>query len=92
MRHVSLKIGAVSVFFSIACGGELRAPSERDPVNPRAPQAAFDAGANPLGAGLSAAPPPSDDMSGMSGMPGMSGMTMPMPSSSTAPASSGPRR
>lgn len=86
MRHLSLKIGAVSVFFAIACGGELRAPSERDPVNPRAPQAAFDAGANPLGAGLSAAPPPSDDMSGMPGM------TMPMPSSSTAPASSGPRR
>jgi hypothetical protein len=102
MRHVSFDIiGAVSVLLliaacaSIGCGSELRPPSDRDPVSPKAPQAAFDAGPNPLGATLSAATAPADGMSGMPGMSGMSGMpgmSMPMPSASSAPAPSGPRR
>lgn len=59
MKPVPLRAIAVATHLMLAAcaGGDVDAPSPRDPSSPRAPEASFDAGPNPLAATLP--PPPS---------------------------------
>lgn len=72
------------IFALAACTGDLPARSPQEAANPRAPEAKFDPGPNPLGGVLSAPSDASDAASSVGH--DHRGMSMPMPSSSASPA------
>ena len=73
---------AIALLSAGCAGGDLDAPSARDPSSPRAPEAPFDAGTNPLSAVLSPPPPSTGEMPSGHKHGGGAPMTVPAPSSS----------
>jgi hypothetical protein len=64
MRHHLVRAIFAAALSSGCAGGDIDAPSARDPSNPRAPEAPFDAGASPLRRDLPPPPPVTPGHSG----------------------------